>query len=82
MTNSIDSAQYKTWLESVRKILIELNVLTRKSGKPYRQMLFKNDLVLDEKSWYSYFESKLMPFQAVKEDLELPFIEYKPHRIL
>jgi hypothetical protein len=74
--------QYKNWLSEVKSVLLSLNILAYKDNKPYRASLFKKDLILDENSWYGYFEAKMTPRQAVKEDLELPWVEYKKRNIL
>lgn len=74
--------KYDKWLNEVKTILLSLNIRAFKDKRPYRQFLFKVPLVLDEKSWYSYFEDGFTPRKAVNEDLELPWIEYQKHTIL
>ena len=78
----ITNDKYKNWLNEVRLQLLSLNVLGYKNGRACRTFLFKQDLILDEKSWFDYFESGYTPRKAINEDLELPWIEYKPHTIL
>lgn len=73
---------YPTWLEQVRQKLLSLTILAHKDKKPYRKSLFTEPLSLDEKSWFVYFEEGLLPWQAVNEDMELPWYENKKHRIL
>lgn len=69
---------FPVWLNQVREKLLSLSI----AGKKCRVYLFKSDLILDETSWRSYFNDGYLPWQAVNEDLELPWIENKPHRIL
>ncbi len=69
---------FTTWLEQVRQKLLSLSI----AGNKTRLYLFHEPLTLDEKSWKTYFDDGYLPWQAVNEDLELPWIENKPHRIL
>jgi len=69
---------FETWLSQVREKLLSLSI----SGNGCRIHLFNKDLVLDHKSWRTYFDDGYLPWQAVNEDLELPWIEKIPHRIL
>ena len=69
---------FTTWLDQVRKKLFTLSI----TGKGCRIFLFKDTLVLDAQSWRTYFDDGYLPWQAVNEDLELPWIETKQHRIL
>lgn len=82
METAANKDRFYIWLNEVRLILISLTILAYKDRKPYRQTLFNDNLVLDEKSWRSYFDERYTPRKAVKEDLELPWIVFTPHTIL
>jgi len=73
---------FPAWLDQVREKLLEININGKHVGKQGRVYLFKSPLTLDENSWRDYFDSGLLPWQAVNEDLELPWIENKSYRIL
>lgn len=68
------------WLNDVRQILLSLNI--KHPTKSDRLFLFKDTLILDKKSWLTYFNDGYTPRKAVNEDLELPWVEYKKHIIL
>lgn len=73
-----NQSYFPTWLDQVRDKLLSLSI----AGNRTRIYLFKSDLVLDEQYWRCYFDEGMMPWQAVNEDMELPYYEIKQHRIL
>jgi hypothetical protein len=72
---------YFRWLVLVRQNLAALNYLAYKDKKAYRARPFNQRIKLCPKSWFHFYESGYTPRQAVSDDLELPWIEYKKHII-
>lgn len=81
MENKLVNFKYFRWLVQVRQQLASLNYLAHKDKKPYRAFPFNSRVKLCPKSWFHFYESGYTPREAVGEDLELPWIEYKKHTI-
>lgn len=82
-TNTKYPFRYYRWLVGVRQELYSLTYRAiDKNGNPYRAHLFGKRTKLCPHAWYRYYEAKIIPFKAVREDLELPWYETKQVRIL